>query len=74
MTVPYSVHDGWPAGDAARDEIGAPRFISWMTPWMSDGVTMTGRALAEFGLQIPTLWPNQALVLHAVAVDANTSR
>ncbi|MFE5339576.1 alpha-galactosidase [Isoptericola sp. NPDC056578] len=48
-----------------RDEVGESRW-GWVTPgWLGDGpVTLPGRVLAEVGLQLPTLWPVQALVLH----------
>jgi len=48
-----------------RDEIGESRW-GWVTPgWLGDGpVTLTGRVLSEVGLQLPTLWPVQAFVLH----------
>ena len=35
-------------------------------PWLA-GVTVTGRALAHAGLQLPVLAPEQALVLHLSA-------
>ncbi|QGQ19053.1 alpha-galactosidase [Cellulomonas sp. JZ18] len=49
-----------------RTELGLPRH-GWITPgWVSAGeVTLPGALLASAGLQIPTLWPAQALVLHA---------
>ena len=52
-----------------RDEIGASRH-GFATPgWMSAGsVTVTGRVLGTVGLQIPPLWPAQAIVLHVTAV------
>ena len=31
-------------------------------------VTLTGGLLSEVGLQLPALWPAQALVLHLTAV------
>ena len=51
-----------------RDEAGPARW-GWITPgWIGDGpVTLPGRVLAGVGLQPPTLWPVQALVLHLVA-------
>lgn len=53
----------------ARDEIGAARW-GWITPaWLGkEPVVLPGRALQEVGLQLPALWPVQALVLHLVAV------
>lgn len=52
-----------------RDEVGAARW-GWITPpWLAAGeVVLTGRVLGTVGLQIPALWPAQALVLHATAV------
>jgi alpha-galactosidase len=51
-----------------RDEVGAARW-GWVTPgWLGDGpVTLPGRVIADVGLQLPTLWPAQALVLHLTA-------
>ncbi|BDV29928.1 alpha-galactosidase [Microbacterium terricola] len=53
-----------------RDEIGAARSASWVTPeWFSDGgIELPGSVLADVGLQLPALWPAQAFVLHATAV------
>ncbi|MQM25587.1 alpha-galactosidase [Glycomyces albidus] len=52
-----------------RDEIGAARW-GWVTPaWLGgEPPVLSGRALAEVGLQLPTLWPVQALLLHLTAV------
>lgn len=50
---------------AVRTEIGAARAGWIVPPWLSDGgITLTGAVLAEIGLQLPTLWPLQALALH----------
>jgi len=51
------------------DEIGAGR-RGWVHPgWMgAERATVPGRVLAEVGLQLPTLWPVQAVVLHLTAV------
>jgi alpha-galactosidase len=38
------------------------------TPWLEKGVELPGAALARIGLAPPLLQPDQALVLHAVAV------
>jgi alpha-galactosidase len=48
-----------------RDEIGSARW-GWVTPaWLGgEPFVLSGRALAEVGLQLPTLWPAQALLLH----------
>ncbi|MEV0325827.1 alpha-galactosidase [Micromonospora echinospora] len=52
-----------------RDEIGAAQW-GWVTPaWMGKApAVVPGRMLTEVGLQLPTLWPVQALVLHLTAV------
>jgi len=52
-----------------REEIGSARW-GWVTPaWLSgEPVVLSGRVLAEAGLQLPTLWPAQSLVLHLTAV------
>ncbi len=52
----------------AREEIGRAQW-GWVTPsWLGDEpVTLPGRVLAEAGLQPPTLWQVQALVLHLTA-------
>ncbi|GHJ08802.1 alpha-galactosidase [Micromonospora humidisoli] len=52
-----------------RDEIGAAQW-GWATPaWVGKTpVVVPGRVLTEVGLQLPALWPAQALVLHLTAV------
>jgi alpha-galactosidase len=54
-----------------RREIGPTRY-GWHVPgWLSAGeVTLPGAALGTVGLQIPPLWPAQALVLHLTAEEA----
>ncbi|MRG59914.1 alpha-galactosidase [Agromyces sp. CFH 90414] len=51
-----------------RDEIGAAAH-GWITPgWFAAGeLELPGAVLAEVGLQLPTLWPEQAFVLHLEA-------
>ncbi|NQX11857.1 alpha-galactosidase [Microbacteriaceae bacterium VKM Ac-2855] len=50
-----------------RDEIGATRHGFATPEWLSAGeLTASGRVLDELGVQIPPLWPLQALILHAV--------
>jgi alpha-galactosidase len=51
-----------------RDEIGAAQW-GWVTPaWVSKTpLVVPGRVLTEVGLQLPTLWPVQSLVLHLTA-------
>jgi alpha-galactosidase len=45
---------------------GAPRTSQAVAPrwWAAGGVTLGGRALAEVGLPLPVLLPEQALLLH----------
>jgi alpha-galactosidase len=52
-----------------RDEIGAAKW-GWVAPaWLDgSGTVLSGRVLAEAGLQLPTLWPVQALLVHLTAV------
>jgi alpha-galactosidase len=48
-----------------RREIGPTRHGFATPAWLSAGeVTLSGRVLGTVGLQIPPLWPAQALVLH----------
>jgi alpha-galactosidase len=53
-----------------REEIGKARW-GWVTPpWLSRGeVVLPGRTLGLIGLQIPALWPQQALLLHVTVVE-----
>jgi len=54
-----------------RDEIGNAKFGSQVPGWVSAGeVTLPGSVLAVVGLQIPPLWPAQALVLHLSTAEA----
>ena len=47
---------------------GGPSYAHVEPPgWLNDGVTLTGRALGAAGLQMPSLAPEQAVVLHLVA-------
>ena len=47
---------------------GGPSYAHGEPPgWLEDGVTLTGRALGAAGLQMPSLAPEQALVLQLVA-------
>ena len=50
---------------------GGPHAVQDAAPaWLVDGgITLTGRLLAEVGLPVPLLGPEQALVLTATAVD-----
>jgi alpha-galactosidase len=51
-----------------REEIGPAKW-GWVTPgWIGLGpIELPGRVLADVGLQLPTLWPVQALMLHLTA-------
>ncbi|WP_434810540.1 alpha-galactosidase [Microbacterium sp. bgisy189] len=52
-----------------RDEIGRPAAGWVLPPWFTAGeVTLPGSVLTSVGIQLPTLWPLQAFVLHATAV------
>jgi alpha-galactosidase len=57
----YRVEPVQLAGGAALGQAEPP-------PWMEAGVTLSGRALAIAGLQMPVLQPEQALILHLTAV------
>lgn len=50
---------------------GVPHTVQDAPPaWLADGgITVTGRLLADLGLPVPLLGPEQALVLTATAVD-----
>jgi alpha-galactosidase len=51
-----------------RDELGPARH-GWVTPaWFARGVELPGSLLGSVGLQIPALWPLQALVVHVTEV------
>ena len=52
-----------------RREIGAAEY-GWIAPeWFTEGeIELPGSLLAQVGLQLPTLWPLQAFVLHLEAV------
>lgn len=54
-----------------RDEVGAARWLGGITPgWLGkEAVEMPGAVLTGVGLQLPTLWPMQALVLHVTAMS-----
>jgi alpha-galactosidase len=48
-----------------RREIGDARY-GWIAPeWFTRGeIELSGALLSRVGLQLPTLWPVQAFVLH----------
>lgn len=51
-----------------RPELPAPAGGWIVPPWVSHGeVTLPGSFLAEVGLQLPALWPMQAMVLHVTS-------
>jgi alpha-galactosidase len=52
---------------------GAPHVVQDAPPaWLAaGGITVTGRLLADWGLPVPLLAPQQALLLHARAVEAD---
>ena len=52
-----------------RREIGAAEYGWIAPPWFTEGdIVLPGTLLNEVGLQLPTLWPAQAFVLHVEAV------
>lgn len=53
-----------------RDEIGGARY-GWIAPsWFTDGgLESSGALLSTVGLQLPTLWPVQAFVLHLERIE-----
>ncbi|WP_243226316.1 alpha-galactosidase [Microbacterium sp. CIAB417] len=55
---------------AVRDEIGTANAGWILPPWLTaGGIELPGSVLVEAGIQLPTLWPLQAVVLHLTAVD-----
>ncbi len=47
-----------------RTELGTPEMGWARPPWLTaEGVVLPGSVLSEVGLQLPTLWPMQALVV-----------
>ncbi|MCR2825849.1 alpha-galactosidase [Microbacterium sp. zg.Y909] len=52
-----------------RREIGDAAY-GWVAPeWFTTGeITLAGSLLSDVGLQLPTLWPAQAFVLHLEAI------
>jgi len=50
----------------ARGEV--PSRVRAQTPWLEKGVELPGAALTRIGLAAPLLSPDQAVLLHAVAV------
>ena len=59
----YRVRLAAPLPDGARASTPALRAMA------EDGASLHGAVLATIGLQLPTLWPESALILHAVAED-----
>lgn len=52
-----------------RDDVAPARTGPGTPPWLAAReVTLPGAVLRDVGLQLPTLWPLQALILHVVAV------
>lgn len=53
-------------------EVGGPAHVVQDAPpawWQAGSIELTGRALAEFGVPVPLLAPEQAILLRATAVD-----
>ena len=51
-----------PPGDVVRGINKRP------SPWLAEGITLTGRQLAVVGVQIPDLYPEQLVLIQAQAV------
>nr|BFF20483.1 hypothetical protein GCM10025730_40040 [Promicromonospora thailandica] len=53
-----------------RDEVGSAKWLGGITPgWLGkEAVDVPGSVLTDVGLQLPTLWPMQALIVHATAL------
>lgn len=51
---------------------GVPSSARAQTPWLEEGVELPGSVLTRVGLAPPLLHPDQAVLLHAVAVDPST--
>jgi alpha-galactosidase len=54
-----------------RDEVGSAKWLGGITPgWLGKEPTdISGAVLTGVGLQLPTLWPMQALIIHVTATD-----
>lgn len=53
-----------------RRELGDAKAGWILPPWLTSGsIELPGSALVELGVQLPTLWPMQALVLQLTALD-----
>ncbi|PSL51967.1 alpha-galactosidase [Saccharothrix carnea] len=62
---------GLPPDDRFTVRLAEPAAVPSSTalaqvPWLATGVRLSGRALAEVGVQMPPLHPEQALLLHLV--------
>ncbi|GAA4686441.1 alpha-galactosidase [Promicromonospora umidemergens] len=54
-----------------RDEVGSAKWLGGITPaWLGkDAMDMPGSVLTGVGLQLPTLWPMQALIIQVTATE-----
>ncbi|CAN5257103.1 alpha-galactosidase [soil metagenome] len=52
-----------------RDDVGLPSLGFAVPEWVVTETTLPGRVLATYGLQLPKLWPAQALIVQATAVS-----
>jgi alpha-galactosidase len=52
-----------------RDEVGTAKWLGGITPgWLGkDAIDIPGTVLTGVGLQLPTLWPMQALIIQVTA-------
>ncbi|WP_369369697.1 alpha-galactosidase [Promicromonospora sp. Populi] len=55
-----------------RDEVGTAQWLGGITPgWLGkDATDIPGSVLTDVGLQLPTLWPMQALIIQVTATPA----
>ncbi|KOX34225.1 alpha-galactosidase [Saccharothrix sp. NRRL B-16348] len=66
VTLPGLPPDGRFAVGLAEPAAVPPSTALTPVPWLATGVRLSGRELAEVGVQVPPLHPEQALLLHLV--------
>ncbi|WP_051433087.1 alpha-galactosidase, partial [Promicromonospora kroppenstedtii] len=56
-----------------RDEVGSAKWMGGITPgWLGkEAMDLPGSVLSGIGLQLPTLWPMQALIIQATALPGD---
>ena len=55
-----------------RDEVGSAKWLGGITPgWLGkEPIDVPGSVLTGVGLQLPTLWPVQALIIQVTATPS----